>query len=225
MVGEILGLFLNPITTIKEKTEEKNIKKEAIIALVLAVVIALVTMFSTYITVVKAINKVYKSVDDYNDKYSWKDDITKSEFKELKKKAKEQALDAVDFTEMFFKTAGKAIAAIAVVGAMLYVISRLMKNPIDFVEVLAISNRAFMIFGIGYLLMAIFILIYIPIGVILFISSILYAFLVVACAFREKLGTSDLDRLNVIAGIVITVVIAALVLIIKEKLGDITGLF
>ena len=66
MLGELLGLFKSPVTTFTQRAEERNIKKEAIIAGIIAVVLALVTLLTTYFGVMKVINKTFKSLDDYN---------------------------------------------------------------------------------------------------------------------------------------------------------------
>ena len=225
MIGEILGLFKTPITTFTKRAEERNIKKEAIIAGIIAVVIALVTIFTTYMGIMKVINKTYKSLDDYNDNlYSWEEEITKSEFKELKKEAKEEAFEDINLVGTFFKKLATTLVAIAVVAGILFVIARMVKNPKDYIEMLAMSNCAFMIYLIGFLLNIVFSYIYSPIGVILFAAALIFAVISIASAFRANLEVDDEDKLVIFSGIVLTVVIAVLVFIYKDYIVGVSAL-
>ena len=212
MVGEILGLFTSPITTIKEKVEEKNVKKEAIIAIVLIVVMAAVSILTTYTVIVKSLNKTWK---EYEDRYD-----EKSDFKKAKKEAKEKALDKVEFGEEFFKTLGKAAIAIAVVAASAYVISRLMQSPLDFIKGLVIANRAFIIYTLGALLNILFIHIYAPIGTIIWVALGIYAFLVTIESFKEVLGGCDSNKLVIVTGITILIIVAIVLFIFNGKIDD-----
>lgn len=214
MIGELLGLFKTPVTTFTKRAEERNIKKEAIIAAVIAVIIAIVTVLTSYIGISKTVNKKYKSLDDYNDKlYSWEEELTKSEFKEKKKEAKSDLLEDANLVGSFFKTLAITVVAIALVAGILFVISRMVKSPKDYIEMLAMSNSAFIIYLLGFLLNAIFAYIYAPIGIVLFGAALIFAVIALANAFRESIEVEDTNKLVIYSSIVLAVVFAILVII------------
>ena len=213
MLGELLGLFTYPVTTFQKKAEEKNIKKEAIIALVLAVVIALSTILNLYILATKTVNKYYKSYKKYSEEYSYLN-ISKDEYNKEKKEAKKELLKSLGVTaENFFKTAGIALVAIALVAGMLYVISRLVKSPKDYLELLSYSNSAFMIYVIGYIISILIALIYSPLGTIISFGVFVFALIALANAFKDSLQLEDINKLVIFSAIVVTVVFAVLLLI------------
>lgn len=225
MIGEILGLFKTPVSTFTKRAGERNIKKEAIIAVIIALVIALVTVLTTYFGIMKTINKTFKSLDDYNDNlYSWQEEISKSEFKELKKEAKEEAFEDVNLIGTFFKKLAITLAAIAVVAGILFVIARMVKYPKDYIEMLSMSNSAFIIYLIGFLLNVVFSYIYSPIGVILFAAALIFAVISIASAFRANLEVDDEDKLVIFSGVVLTVIIAVLVFIYKDYIVGVSAL-
>lgn len=213
MIGELLGLFKTPVTTFTKRAEERNIKKEAIIAAIIAVVIAIVTVLTSYIGISKTVNKEYKSLDDYNEKYSWREELTKSEFKEKKKEAKSDLLEDANLVGSFFKTLAITVVAIALVAGILFVISRMVKSPRDYIEMLAMSNSAFIIYLLGFLLNAIFAYIYAPIGVVLLGAALIFAVIALANAFRESIEVEDTNKLVIYSSIVLAVVFAILVII------------
>ena len=55
MLGELLGLFKYPVTTFTKRAEERNIKKEAIIAAIITVVVAVVSLLTSYIIMINCI--------------------------------------------------------------------------------------------------------------------------------------------------------------------------
>ena len=224
MLGELLGLFKSPVTTFTQRAEERNIKKEAIIAGIIAVVLALVTLLTTYFGVMKVINKTFKSLDDYNDNlYSWEEEITKSEFKKLKKEAKEEAFEDIKLGKTFFKTILTTIIAIAVVAAILFIIARMVKYPKDYIEMLSMSNSAFIIYLVGFLLNLVFSYIYAPIGTILLAGALIFAVLALANAFRESIEVEDPNKLVIFSAIVLTVVVGILVVIAVNSLSNLVG--
>lgn len=228
MIGELLGLFKTPVTTFTKRAEERNIKKEAIIAAVIAVVIAIVTVLTSYIGIVKSVNKLYPSLKKYNDTYSWREELTKSEFKEMKKDAKSEALEDAKLVGSFFKTLAITVVAVALVAGILFVISRMVKSPRDYIEMLAMSNSAFIIYLLGFLLNAIFAYIYAPIGVVLLGAALIFAVIALANAFRESIEVEDTNKLVIYSSIVLAVVFAILVIIavsyVKSSLGGLSYL-
>lgn len=224
MIGELLGLFKYPVTTFEKRAEERNIKKEAIIAAIIAVVIAVLTVLTSYIGISKIVNKKYKSVDDYNDNlYSWEEEITKSEFKELKKDYKSDLLEDAGLVAKFFKTLAITVVAIAVVAGILFVIARMVKSPKDYIEMLAMSNSAFIIYLIGFILNVIFSYIYAPIGAVLFVAALIFAIIALANAFRESIQVEDINKLVIYSSIVLTVVFAILVIIAMSYVNSLTS--
>lgn len=223
MIGELLGLFKYPVTTFTKRAEERNIKKEAIIAAVISVVIAIVTALTSYIGIVKSVNKLYPSLKKYNDTYSWGEELTKSEFKEMKKDAKSEALEDANLVGSFFKTLAITVVAIAVVAAILFVIARLVKSPKDYIEMLAMSNSAFIIYLLGFLLNAIFSYIYAPIGAILFVVALIFAVIALANAFKESIEVEDTNKLVIYSSIVLSVVFAILVIIAVGYVNSVTS--
>ena len=223
MLEELLGLFTYPVTTFQKKAQEKNIKKEAIIALVVTIVIALSTILSMYLTATRAVNKVYKSYKSYSEKYSYSQ-ITKEEYKEQKKAAKKSALEYIEFTKTFFRTAGIVLVSIALIAGMLYVISRLVKSPKDYLELLSYSNSAFMIYTIGFILNIVLSFIYTPLGIIVQAGTLILALIALANAFKDSLQLEDSNKLVIYSTIVITVVFAVLVLIVSKYISNLFSL-
>lgn len=224
MLGEFIGLFKYPVTTLTKKAEERNIKKEAIIAAIIAVVIAVVTVLTSYIGIVKKVNKKYKSLDDYNDSlYSWEEEITKSEFKEIKKEYKSDLLEDAGLVGSFFKTLAIAVVAIALVAGILFIISRMVKSPKDYIELFAMTNGAFMIYILGYILNVIFMYIYSPIGIILLMSALIFAIIALSTAFRESIEVEDTNKLVIFSSIVLAVVFAILVIIVMSYINSLTS--
>lgn len=224
MIGELLGLFKYPVTTFTKRAEERNIKKEAIIAAVIAVVIAIVTVLASYIGISKTVNKKYKSLNDYNDSlYSWEEEITKSEFKELKKDYKSDLLEDAGLVGSFFKTLAITVVAIALVAAILFVIARMVKSPKDYIEMLAMSNSAFIIYLLGFLLNAIFTYIYAPIGAVLLVAALIFAVIALANSFRESIEVEDTNKLVIYSSIVLSVVFVILVIIAVSYINSVTS--
>lgn len=212
MLGEILGLFKCPVTTLTKKAEERNIKKELIIALVIVLIIAILSTLTSYISISKTVNKMYPSLDEYNDDHPYSE-LTRSEFKEEKKDYKDDLLDRVGLVGGFFKTLAISAVSIALVAGMLFVIARMVKSPKDYLELFAMTNGAFMIYILGYILNVIFMYIYSPIGIILQIAALIFAIIALANAFRESLQVEDPDKYAIYSSIVLIVVFTILIII------------
>ena len=210
MVNELLDLFKTPVTSISKRAEERNIKKEAITAAIIAVVIALVTLLTSYIGINKAVKKSYPSLDEYNEDHYYSQ-LTKEEFKEAKKEYKSDLMESAKIGGGFFKTIATVALAICVIAGMLYIISRMVKSPKDYTEMIAMTNGAFIIYLAGFLLNTIFSYIYSPIAMILSGATVVYAIISLANAFRESIEVEDIDKLTMYSSIVITVVFAILV--------------
>lgn len=221
MLGELLGLFKYPVTTFTKRAEERNIKKGAIIAGIIALVIAVVTVLSSYIGITKAVNKRYKSLDEYNESHY--SELTKSEYKEEKKEYKSDLLEDAGLVKSFFKTLAITVVAIALVAAILFVIARMVKSPKDYIELISMSNSAFMIYLAGFLLNTIFSYIYAPIGAIIFVASLIFAILALANAFRESIEVEDTNKLVIYSTVVLGVVFAILVIIAASYINNLTS--
>jgi len=225
MLGELLELFKSPVTAFSKRAEERNIKKEIITTGVIAIIIALVTVLTTYFGIMKGVNKKYKSLDDYNESlYPWEEEVTKEEFKELKKEAKEEAFEDVKLVGIFFKKLATPLVAVVVIAGILFVIARMVKYPKDYIEMLAMSNCAFTIYLIGFLLNAIFSYIYVPVGIILFASALIFTVMALASAFRSNIEVEDENKLVIFSGIVLAVVVAVLVLVFKDYITGLSAL-
>lgn len=222
---EIVDLFKTPVTTFTKRAEERKVKKEAIIAGIIAVVIALVTILTTYLGIMKTVNKTYKSLEDYNDNlYSWEEEISKSEFKELKKEAKEEALEDLELGKTFFKTLLTTVILIALVAGILFVIARMVKSPKDYIEMLSMVNSTYIIYLIGFLVNTLFSYIYAPIGIILAAGATIFAVIALASAFRGSIQVEDENKLVIYSSIVLTVVVAVLVIIAMNYINSLIGL-
>ncbi len=221
MLGELIGLFKYPVTTFKKRAEERNIKKEAIIAGIIAIVIAVVTVLSSYIGITKAVNKRYKSLDEYNESHY--SELTKSEFKEEKKEYKSDLLEDAGLVKSFFKTLAITVVAIVLVAAILFIIARMVKSPKDYIELISMSNSAFIIYLAGFLLNTIFSYIYAPIGVIIFGVSAIFAILALANTFRESIEIEDTNKLVIYSTVVLGVVFAILVIIVASYINNLTS--
>lgn len=212
MLGELIGLFKYPVTTLTKKAEERNIKKELIIALVIVLIIAILSTLTSYISISKTVNKMYPSLDEYNDDHPYSE-LTRSEFKEEKKDYKDDLLDRVGLVGGFFKTLAISAVSIALVAGMLFVIARMVKSPKDYLELFAMTNGAFMIYILGYILNVIFMYIYSPIGIILQMAALVFAIIALANAFRESLQVEDPDKYAIYSSIVLIVVFTILIII------------
>lgn len=224
MIGELVELFKRPVSTMIKGAEERNIKKEAIIAVIIAIIIALVTILTSYIGIIKIVNKTYKSVDDYNDSlYSWDKEVSKSEFKEMKKEYKSELLEDVEFVKTFFKTFAISLGTIALVGGILYVISRTVKSPKDYIEMLAITNRAFIIYLLGFIINTIFSYIYVPVGIVILLTSIVFAIISLCNAFREMLDIEDVNKLVIYSTLILGLIIILLAFIVSNYIDSLFG--
>ena len=224
MFGELVELFKRPVNTMMKGAEERNIKKEAIIAFTIAIIIALVTILTSYIGIMKIVNKKYKSVDDYNDSlYSWDKEVSKSEFKEMKKEYKSDLLEDEEFVKTFFKTFAINLGTIALVGGILYVISRTVKSPKDYIEMLTITNRAFIIYLLGFIINTIFSYIYVPVGIIILLTSIVFAIISLCNTFREMLDIEDVNKLVIYSTLILGAVIIILTFIVSNYIDSLFG--
>lgn len=216
MLGEILELFKKPVTTMSVKSQERNVKKEAITAAIIAVVIALVSLLTSYIGINQKVKKRYLSFEEYNEEYSYKE-LTKEEYKEEKKEYKDSLLENVKLGNTFFKTLAITAVGICLVAGILFIISRTVKSPKDYIEMLSMTNGAFTIYLSGYLLNTIFSYIYAPIGLIISVGTLIYAIISLSNAFRDSLEIENSDKLSMYATIVITVVLAILAYIVYNS--------
>lgn len=230
MFSEVLELFKTPVTAMRKRADERNVKKEVITGAIIAVVLAIVTVITSYITVIKSVNKVYSSLEKYNKKYSYSK-VTKEEFKEMKKEAKEEAFEDVKLVKTFFRTLAISAVSIVLVGGILFVISRMVKSPKDYIELIAMTNGAYIIYLLGFLLNVIFSYIYAPIGIILLVGMFIYALISLCNAFRDSIEIENSDQLSMFSAIVLTVVFAILVIIAMKyinslisPLGDLSSL-
>ena len=115
------------------------------------------------------------------------------------------------------------IIAIAVVAAILFIIARMVKYPKDYIEMLSMSNSAFIIYLVGFLLNLVFSYIYAPIGTILLAGALIFAVLALANAFRESIEVEDPNKLVIFSAIVLTVVVGILVVIAVNSLSNLVG--
>ena len=234
MVGEILELLKKPVTAMGTRAGERNIKKEAITAGIIAVVIAIVSLLTSYIGINKLVKKRYLTYEKYNKKYSYYE-ITKEEYKEEKKEYKDNLLENAKLGNTFFRTLATTVVATGLIAGILFVISRTVKSPKDYIEMLAMTNGAFIIYLLGYLLSTIFSYIYAPIGLIISSGATVYAIISLSNAFRDSLTTEDSDKLSIYSTIIITVVLAILIFVLYnstlallfsglDSLGDISSI-
>ena len=223
MLGEVLELLKKPVTTMSRKAEERNVKKEAIIAAIIAVVIALVSLLTSYIGINQKVKKRYLSFEEYNEESYY--ELTKEEYKEEKKEYKDDLLEDAELGSAFFRTLAITAVAICLVAGILFVISRTVKSPKNYIEMLSITNGAFTIYLLGYLLNTIFSYIYAPIGLIISVATLIYAIISLSNAFRDCLTIEDSDKLSMYSTIIITVVLAILAFIVyNSTLGALSSL-
>lgn len=224
MVSEILELFKTPVTALSKRAQERNVKKEVITGAIIAVIIAVVTLITTYIGIMKPINKEYSSVEEYNENnYSWDKDLTKEEFKTAKKKAKDEALEDAELAGSFFKTLAISAGSILLVAGILFIIARMVKSPKDYIELIAMTNGAYIIYVLGFLLNVIFSYIYTPVGTIILGGMLIYAIISLCNAFRDSLEIENSDNLSMYSAIVLTIVFAILVIIVEKYVGSLTS--
>lgn len=222
MIGEVLGLLKNPVTSMVKKAEERNIKKEAITALIIAIVIALVSILTTYIGIMKEVKEEYPSYKEYMEEYSWRDE-TEEEYKKEKKEYKKDLMEDFELIPTFFRSVLITGISICLIAGILFVISRVVKSPKDYIEMISMVNGAFVIYLIGFLLNTIFSFIYAPIGTIAQTGALIYAIISVSNAFRESIQVEDVDKLAKYSSIVLTVVFAVLVIIAMNYLDSLIG--
>ena len=223
MFSEVLGLLKTPVTTMNQRAQERNVKKEIITGAIIAVILAIVTVLTTYIGVIKSVNKIYSTVEKYNKEYSYYKDLTKEEFKEKKKEAKEKAFEDVELTKTFFKTLAISAVSILLVSGLLFIISRMVKSPKDYIELIAMTNGAYIIYILGFLLNIIFSYIYAPVGIIILVGMFVYALISLCNAFRDSLEIENNDKLSMYSAIVLTITFAILVIIATSYLKNLTS--
>lgn len=235
MFSEILGLFKTPVTTMSQRAQERNVKKELITGAIIAIVLALVTVITSYISVIKYVNKQYPSLEKYNeDIYYNKDKLTKEEFKTKKSELKKEELEDKAITKTFFRTAGISAASIALVAGILYVIARMVKSPKDYIELFAMTNGAYILYAIGVILKTIFSYIYLPLSIIISVGFALYAIISLCNTFNYSLDVEDPDKLAMYSTIVLTILFAIFVIAATKyltalsasiDLEDVTSMF
>ena len=234
MFSEVLGLLKTPVTTMNQRAQERNVKKEIITGAIIAVILAIVTVLTTYIGVIKSVNKIYSTVEKYNKEYSYYKDLTKEEFKEKKKEAKEKAFEDVELTKTFFKTLAISAVSILLVSGLLFIISRMVKSPKDYIELLAMTNGAYIIYAIGVILKTIFSYIYLPLSIIISVGFALYAIISLCNTFNYSLDVEDPDKLAMYSTIVLTILFAIFVIAATKyltalstsiDLEDVTSMF
>lgn len=224
MFSEILEIFKTPVTALSKRAQERNVKKEIITGAIIAVIIAVVTLITTYIGIMKPINKEYSSVEEYNENnYSWDKDLTKEEFKTAKKKAKDEALEDAELAGSFFKTLAISAGSILLVAGILFIIARMVKSPKDYIELIAMTNGAYIIYVLGFLLNVIFSYIYTPVGTIILGGMFIYALISLCNAFRDSLEIENSDNLSMYSAIVLTIVFAILVIIVTKYVSTLTS--
>lgn len=223
MFNEILEVFKTPVTALSKRAQERNVKKEVITGAIIAVIIAVVTLITTYIGIMKPINKKYSSLDEYNDKYSYYKDLTKEEFKVAKKEAKDEALEDAELAGSFFKTLAFSAGSILLVAGMLFIIARMVKSPKDYIELVAMTNGAYIIYTVGFLLNVIFSYIYVPVGIIILGGMFIYALISLCNTFRDSLEIEDSDKLSMYSAIVLTIVFAILVIMVTKYISPLTS--
>ncbi len=224
MLGEFIGLFKYPVTSLIKKAEERNLKKELITALVIVLIIAVLSTLTSYISIIKKVNTRYPSLEEYNEDHPYSE-LTKSEFKEEKKEYKSDLLEDAELVGGFFETLAISAVSIAVVAGILFVIARMVKSPKDYLELFAMTNGAFMIFILGYILDVIFSYIYSPIGVVLQAATLIFAIIALANAFKESIQVEDTDKLVIYSSIVLTVVFVVLMIIVINYINSLTSIF
>lgn len=216
MFNEYLELFKLPVTSLKKRAQEKNVKKEAITGAIIAVILAIVTLITTYNGAMKPVKKKYSSLKEYNDKYSYFGSITEEDFKEKKKEAKKDALENINFAKTFFSTFAISAVSILLVAGILFIIARMVKIPKDYIELIAMTNGASIMYVLGFLINVIFSYIYAPVGMILFVGISMYALISLCNAFRDLLEVKDSDKLSMYSSIVLTIVFTILVIIVAK---------
>lgn len=220
MFNEILELFKTPVTALSKRAQERNVKKEVITGAIIAVIIAVVTLITTYIGIMKPINKTYSSLEEYNDKYSYYKDLTKEEFKEKKKEAKEEALENAELAGSFFRTLAISAGSILLVAGILFIIARMVKSPKDYIELVAMTNGAYIMYVVGFLLNTIFSYIYIPVGIIILVGMFIYALISLCNTFRDSLEIENSDKLSMYSTIVLTIIFTVLVIIVTKYINS-----
>lgn len=220
MFNEILELFKTPVTALSQRAQERNVKKEVITGAIIAVIIAVVTLITTYIGIMKPINKTYSSLEEYNDTYSYYKDLTKEEFKAAKKEAKEEALENAELAGSFFRTLAISAVSILLVAGILFIIARMVKSPKDYIELVAMTNGAYIMYVVGFLLNTIFSYIYIPVGIIILVGMFMYALISLCNAFRDSLEIENSDKLSMYSTIVLTIIFTVLVIIVTKYINS-----
>lgn len=218
MFSEILGLFKTPVTTMSQRAQERNVKKEIITGVIIAIILALVTTITSYISVIKSVNKLYPSLEEYNEDIYYGKKLTKEEFKKEKSKTKKEELKEKEITKEFFRTTGVSAVSIVLVAGILYIIARMVKSPKDYIELFAMTNGAYIIYAVGFVLKTIFSYIYLPISIIISVGFMLYAIISLCNTFNYSLDVEDPDKLAMYSTIVLTILFAILVIIVTKYL-------
>lgn len=101
---------------------------------------------------------------------------------------KKEELEDKAIIKTFFRTAGISAVSIALVAGILYVIARMVKSPKDYIELLAMTNGAYIIYAIGVILKTIFSYIYLPLSIIISVGFVLYAIISLCNTFNLFIG-------------------------------------
>ena len=195
--NNLIELFKKPITTMIEKKEQDDYKKIGIRAAIIAAIVALINALST----VRAINARVKAFKGWGNV----DDFKKEMFEEAE--LFETAL------ESFITFA----VVMAVIGLILFVISKLIKSPINYKDAVSITTKAFMFYATGMIINFILAYIYSPLGLLISIAGVMLTIVSLSIAFKELVQVDDLNKFAMFTAGVLAIALMLVVIYLQSK--------
>lgn len=209
--------LLNPVTSTINSAKEEDLKKGAIKLAIISAVMSLVNVIST----IASIFSRYSSKGFYGSFYD----------KDTLKEKKWDAIKDAELFGAFFKVFLVVAAVIAVMALVLWIISKLVKNPKKYEETLSMINNFMITIVAGIVLKMLISLIYAPLGILVMIVISIYAGYTLIYSYRDSLEVENTDKLVLVTtGVFTALIIVAIILLCAvtdislSDIADITDL-
>lgn len=199
MLQNILEIMKHPVTILKEKSEQEDLKKGGIKLAILSGIMSLLNVITSIVSIISKYSKDSYWYSSYSSSELW-----------------DKRWDAIKDAELFgafFKNWVVFAIVIAVLAAILFIIAKLVKSPKEYPNVLSMVTNSFIVYVAGSILNVILSFIYAPLGWLVLFAASVYAFFSLINAFRDSLKIENTDTLVLVTtGVLVVVLVVAVVL-------------
>lgn len=188
MFKDVLKLFVNPITLTLDYAKKATIKSSFILSAIIAGVLAILNSINFVISTI-----ITKEYSYYERKYTTKVDFSNFQFG--------------DFIKNFFTFLIVVFVILLILAAIMYIISRILKNENNFSKLLTISAISSIPYAFSIVIVLLTSWLYAPIGIFAEIAASLYMQFIIIYSFRNTLTIEDEDKLTMYNVILILIVV------------------